>query len=197
MKKLLLMAALAVAGFANAQKGTILVAGDLGFYTDKSGSVKTNNFHVAPKVGYQFNDHWTVGISGGVATGKTETEVLGIFETPVTVENKHTNISVGPFVRYSQPISELFGFFADLETGYQSRDSSGTTVFGGTPGLDGDGFYASVTPALFINVKKNFGLNVSFGGLGFDTLSLDGGDDSTHFGFNFGQTFNIGISKNF
>jgi hypothetical protein len=62
----------------------------------------------------------------------------------------------------------------------------------------GSGFYAQITPAIFINVKKNFGLNVSFGGLGFNSVNYDNnGGDQSSFDFNFGQTVNIGISKNF
>ncbi|MNU06910.1 hypothetical protein D3C72_2522710 [compost metagenome] len=58
--------------------------------------------------------------------------------------------------------------------------------------------YVGVTPALFINMKKGFGLNFSIGGLGYETLSFDNnGADYSKFYFNFGQTFNIGISKNF
>ena len=63
-----------------------------------------------------------------------------------------------------------------------------------------DGFYTGITPALFINMKKGFGLNFSIGGLGYETLNYDisGSDvDYSKFFVNFGKTVNIGISKNF
>ncbi|MFT3795154.1 outer membrane beta-barrel protein [Flavobacterium sp.] len=203
MKKVFVMAALAMFSFASAQKGTILVAGNIGFSTDKdevgTSETKTNEFNFTPKVGYQFTDNWTLGLSGNVGMDKTETTTdAGL--TRVTSETKDTNFAVGPFVRYSRNISEIFGFFADLDAGYQSVKS---TTDPGTPFSvetenKGNGFYAQITPAIFINVKKNFGLNVSFGGLGFDSISYDNnGGDSTNFGFNFGRTVNIGISKNF
>lgn len=204
MKKVLVMAALAMFSFANAQKGTILVAGSIGFATDKTtfandDESKNSFFGIAPKVGYQFHDNWTVGIQGGVGFSKDEdTDTSGPVD--VTSESKTTYLQVGPFVRYSRNISEIFGFFTDLDLGYQS---SKNTFDPGTPlsvesERKGNGFYAQITPAIFINVKKNFGLNVSFGGLGFNSLNYDNnGGDESEFGFNFGQTVNIGISKNF
>jgi hypothetical protein len=204
MKKVLVIAALAVFSFANAQKGTILVAGSIGFSSEKTtlpndDEEKTTGFYVIPKVGYQFNDNWTLGISGGIGTSKQEnTDTSGFVD--VNSETKNTNIAVGPFVRYSRNISEIFGVYADLDAGYQSVK---TTFDPGMPFSaqienKGSGFYAQIVPAIFINVKKSFGLNISFGGLGFDSVNYDnnGGDESS-FGFNFGQTVNIGISKNF
>lgn len=205
MKKVLVIAALAMVSFANAQKGTILVAGNIGFSSSKITAAdddenKVNSFEFSPKVGYQFNDNWTVGISGSVGTRKeentSEVDLLG----DVTSEEKDNNFSVGPFVRYSKSITEIFGLYADLDAGYQSVKSTFNT---GLPEavdseVKGNGVYARITPAIFINVKKGFGLNVSFGGLGFDSLNYDdNGGDRSNFGFNFGETINIGISKNF
>lgn len=204
MKKSLLIAVLAFSGFATAQKGTILVAGSIGFSSEKTTMAnddesKNNLFYVAPKVGYQFHENWTVGISGGVGFSKDEdTEITGL--TDVTTETKTTYIQVGPFLRYSKNISEIFGFFTDLDLGYQSEKTSfdSSMAFFPIPDLKGNGFYGQITPAIFINVKKNFGLNVSFGGLGFNSINYDNnGGDHSEFGINFGQTVNIGISKNF
>ncbi|MOA63696.1 hypothetical protein D3C78_1895110 [compost metagenome] len=57
--------------------------------------------------------------------------------------------------------------------------------------------YASLTPALFINMKRGFGLNFSIGGINYDNLDGKNDPKQDHFGFNFGKTLNIGISKNF
>ncbi len=196
MKKVLVIAALVMFSLASAQKGTILVAGNIGFSSEKIDDTKNNDFNFSPKVGYQFHDNWTVGISGRIATGKRETEVP-VFLGTVTAEDKHTDISVGPFVRYSKTISETFGFFTDLDAGYQSVDNENTSALGTVTTAKGNGFYAALTPAIFINVKKNFGLNVSIGGLAYDNISYDGGGDMNSFRLNFGQTVNVGISKNF
>lgn len=67
MKKILVMAALAICSFANAQKGTILVGGNVAYSsetTDYTNSeTKSNQFSFSPKVGYQFHENWTVGVN--------------------------------------------------------------------------------------------------------------------------------------
>ncbi|WP_428230250.1 outer membrane beta-barrel protein [Flavobacterium sp.] len=193
MKKILLILALAMFSFANAQKGTILVGGNIGFSSEKSeyqfGEAKTNTFSFSPKVGYQFNDNWTVGGEFTVASSNDDNG---------TREIKDNNFKIGAFVRYSVPLSQTFSIFADMGAGFQNAKSK---VYG--PGnayskSKADGMYVGVTPALFINMKKGFGLNFSIGGLGYETLSYDNnGADYSKFYFNFGQTFNIGVSKNF
>ena len=61
MKKVFIILALSIFSFANAQKGTVLVAGSIGFSSVKQTNSKYENFNFSPKVGYQFNDNWTVG----------------------------------------------------------------------------------------------------------------------------------------
>jgi len=193
MKKILLILALAMFSFANAQKGTILVGGNIGFTSEKSefqfGEATTNTFSFSPKVGYQFNDNWTVGGEFTVASSNDDNG---------TREIKDNNFKIGAFVRYAVPLSQTFSIFADMGAGFQNAKSK---VYG--PGnafskSKADGMYVGVTPALFINMKKGFGLNFSIGGLGYETLSYDNnGADYSKFYFNFGQTFNIGVSKNF
>lgn len=196
MKKFLLIATLAICSFANAQKGSILVGGNIE-YTSKNvdfqvGEAKTNTFSFSPKVGYQFNDNWTVGGEFTVASSKKDNGL---------VENKVNAFKLGAFVRYSVPLSSTFSVFADLGAGFQNlKDKTYTTVGNttSTAKTKADGMYVGITPALFINMKKGFGLNFSIGGLGYETLSYDNnGPDVNDFYFNFGKTVNIGISKNF
>lgn len=201
MKKVLLIAAIAFASVASAQKGTILVAGNLGFSSDKNEAglttTKTNGFNFSPKVGYQVTDHWTFGIDLSVSSQKNETETTTFTPFPVvtTTETTTSGLSAGVFARYTKVLSETFNVFADMGAGIQNQKVKTPAPFG-TTSVTSDGFYIGVVPAVFINVKKNFGLNVSFGGLMFDTLDTPGGTNSG-FDFNFGQTVNIGISKNF
>lgn len=174
MKRLLLAFALLVATFTNAQKGSILLGGNVGFTSEKIGDNKSTNFEFSPKIGYQFTDHWTVGIEGTIAT----LDVKGF--------DKTENYKIGAFTRYSLPLSETFAFYTDLGAGYQNTSLN-----------NAKGMYASLTPALFINMKRGFGLNFSIGGINYD--NLDGKNDprQERFGFDFGKTLNIGISKNF
>jgi opacity protein-like surface antigen len=193
MKKILVMAALAICSFANAQKGTILVGGNIGYASDKTefqfSETKTNTFSFSPKVGYQFNDNWTVGGEFTVSSSTDENAAR---------EVKNNGFRAGAFVRYSVPLSQTFSVFADMGAGFQNAK---TKVYGSDNSyskMKADGMYVGITPALFINMKKGFGLNFSIGGLGYETMNVENnGGDNSRFYFNFGQTFNIGVSKNF
>ncbi|MBZ4190021.1 outer membrane beta-barrel protein [Niabella beijingensis] len=196
MKKIVLgIFSLAVVAGANAQSGTVLVGGNVGVETNKDAEeTKTTSFNIAPFVGYQFNDNWTVGVTGGVGFAKEDPKGSDEVE-------KATAFRVGPFVRYTQPISDIFSIFGQLEGGYQGlnkkteiTDNNTTT----STTLKANGGYARLFPAVFINVKNGFGLNFDFGGVEFNTMKVKDADHGeNNFKFNFGKTVNIGISKNF
>lgn len=196
MKKTLVILALAMFGFANAQKGTILVSGNVGYSSQKSsdtsGYPDYTTFNFLPKVGYQFNDNWTVGVESSIANSKS-TFTVG--------DNKSSSFSVGGFVRYSKPLGGIFSVYADLGTGYHNAEQ---TYFSGgfnpsTITTKTNGFYVGITPALLLNITKGFGLNFNIGGLGYNTLNntTHNGSDYKNFIFSFGQAFSVGISKNF
>lgn len=195
MKKSLLILALTVFSFANAQKGTILVLGNVGYSSQNSnssgGSPDYKSFNFSPKVGYQYNDNWTVGVESSIANSK---------QTYISGEYKSNNFSVGGFVRYMKPIAGIFSAYADLGTGYhnaeQTQFNGGINPF--TSEIKGNGFYVGVTPALLLNINKGFGLNFNLGSIGYSTLNYSNpGNDTRNFNFSFGQAFSIGISKNF
>lgn len=200
MKKMLLILALATLSYANAQKGTILVGGNIGYSSEKTDQQaenrKSNSFTFSPKVGYQFNDNWTVGGEFALSSSK------GTVSLPNNAiedsESKYNALKIGAFVRYSVPLSETFSVFADLGVGFQNQKNKNYINESLISKTKADGMYAGITPALFINMKKGFGLNFSIGGLGYETLNFDTSDtDVRKFYFNFGKTVNIGISKNF
>ncbi|MWB94412.1 outer membrane beta-barrel protein [Flavobacterium sp. GA093] len=174
MKKLLVCAALLISGLASAQKGSVLVGGNIGFASDKVGEAKSTSFEFNPKIGYQFADKWTAGVEGYIASVDSDWA------------EKTEKYKIGGFVRYTQSLSETFAVFADLGAGYQNESVN-----------DAKGMYVNLIPNLFINMKNGFGLNFSIGGIGYN--NLDGRNDERResFGFDFGKTFNIGISKNF
>ena len=182
------MLALMVAGISQAQQGTLLVGGNIGFSSDRqeAGSVETKSdlFYFSPRVGYQFTENLTAGVTASL-------------ENSEATDMESRTFKVGPFVRYARSLGDsgLFSVYADLDMGYQSaRDKTG---MGATDKYNG--LYANLTPALFINFKKGFGLNFSIGGLGYNSLTHTDNSDvkRSGFDFNFGKTVNIGISKNF
>jgi hypothetical protein len=194
MKKILVILALAVASFANAQKGSVLVMGSISYWSQKNsysdGNTTVNNFGFSPKAGYQFADNWTLG---GEAAFSFQNNGY------VNQERKRNEYSAGAFIRYSKSLSDLFLIYADFGTGYTGFKETGSYDF-----VDMDdytnkanGFYAKIAPAVAINIKKGFALNFGFGGLEYYSRNIDNGNKESNFYFNFGQSFTAGVSKNF
>ncbi|WP_374174809.1 outer membrane beta-barrel protein [Flavobacterium tructae] len=197
MKKMLLILALTMFSFANAQKGSVLVMGSVYYNSETVSELGADNknhyFGFAPKVGYQFHENWTAGVEVGISATKQGND---------NYEYKDQTLSTGGFLRYSKPLGEIFSVYADLGAGFQKRKETYENNFANTVTVNkGDGFYIGVTPALLINVGKGFGLNFNIGGLKYDTLNYDenngAGDSRKRFNFTFGNAFSIGISKNF
>lgn len=198
MKKILVIAALAIFSFANAQKGSILVMGSVDYNSQNVSNSNTGEdtdqytFNFLPKVGYQFHENWTAGIEARFGSGKQK------FVN--NSESKNTNYAVGGFLRYTKPLNETFSAYADLGIGFQNtKTTNSSDILSSTN--KGDGFYVGITPAVLINVGKGFGLNFNIGGLGYSTLNYDDingqGDEYKNFNFSFGRSFAVGISKNF
>jgi len=191
MKKLFLtlLAAGSMAA-VNAQSGSILVYGNLGFNSGQDASkTKTSGFNINPGVGYQLDKMWTVGLAGGY-TSNTTTPNGG--SKDVT-----SSMQIGAFLRHTHHISDIFSVYAQLDLAYMSgNEKVGSTD---VPGAKWTGFGAMITPAVSVNVGKCWALNFSFGGLGYMSQNYSGTPSSTtsSFSFTFGQTANIGISKNF
>lgn len=181
MKKILVIAALALVSFANAQKGTILVAGSIDYTSIDHGSDSYSSFGFSPKVGYQFTDNLTAGLEASIVNEDDNGD-------------KDDMTKFGAFLRYAQPLGDVFSAFADLGLGMQNQEF---TTGGGT--TKADGFYMGITPAVAINLKNSLCLNFSVGGLSYDSVEedADGAEAVNTFNFNFGQTFSVGLSKNF
>jgi hypothetical protein len=196
MKKSVLILALAICSYANAQKGTILVLGNVGYFSEKltnSGTAWNKSFNFSPKVGFQYNDNITVGVESSITNSKNT-------YNSSNVEYKMNYFSVGAFGRYSKPIGGIFSAYADLGIGYQNEKqrqyNEGIDPF--TFIKNGVGFYVGITPALFLNINKGFGINFNLGSIGYSTMNFDDSVNDVHrFNFSFGQAFSVGISKNF
>jgi len=209
MKKLIL-AAFAVGSLtaAKAQKaGSLLVYGDLGVSnhvtTFDDGIVGTPNtknkdfgVHFMPGVGFQINNHLTVGMNFGVWYNQSKTD-------PATIVEKHRRLGVGPFVRITQPLSRTFFFYNQLNLTYlngkQTTDNP-TPIF--DPVVSTNGFMANIMPGVGVNINETVALNFSIGGIeyGFERESNNVNAQITkHSGFDltFGRQFSLGVSANF
>lgn len=208
MKKLVLASAVALFGFMNAQKGSVLVQGDISYNTSKttanttgaSSEIKADIFSFNPTIGYQFTDHLTAGVKLGVSTSK-QTVNYNQSGGSINTESKNNAFQYGVFGRYTMPLSDLFSVYGDLDI-YANNGKVTTPNFNGSTVVYTDtkteGFGVQFTPNLFINLKNSFGLNFNIGGIGYEYSKVKDYNNKTNsFGFSFGQGVTFGISKNF
>jgi hypothetical protein len=141
MKKILMtLVAVAMATTMNAQW---YIGGEVGFNTT-TNTVKingvstdetTNNFTIAPEVGYNLSDKWAVAMKIGFAHSGNNGEVavllnnylgaLGFKDGKVTTNA----IVINPYVRYTFVKSGNFSAFVDGGIGYISTHVNGTSDF--------------------------------------------------------------------
>lgn len=190
MKKILMIAVVSLfGGKLMAQKNTILVYGQAGFENKKDfNDDKTTSFTLSPCIGYQFDDHITAGIQLNVAGTKFNGAAVNIPESKTSV------LGVGPFVRYTRKLSDVFFVFGQLEGSYiYGKQKLGNTTISKANGVSGNIF-----PAVGINVYKGFALNFNVGGISYVTTKFEGSDNrQNNFKTSFGDQVNFGISKNF
>jgi hypothetical protein len=188
MKKLILaLLAVGSVAFANAQSNSVLLYGNVGM-SNYSDSMNTNMFswNINPGIGYQFDQHWTLGLSLGYAQNSNR---------PDGGTRTNTNdYNVGAFGRYTHNISGIFYCYGQLDMGYWGGNQTGNFP---TDRIY-NGFYAKFNPAVGAHIKNGWSLNFSVGGLGFMTRKYnETANSSNSFGITFGQQVNIGLSKNF
>ncbi len=182
----------ALLSIAFAQKGTMLIGGDLNYASQKtnfesgSGTYSSSAFSFNPFVGYQFTSNLTGGTIFSITSNGTENNGN---------QDKQNVFSAGPFLRYSKSLSGLFIVYGQL----QATFGSGKTTHSGNFSEETKFSYADISffPAVFINVKKGFGLNFNIGGIEYNYTKQDGYGNQKVFAITIGQTFSVGISKNF
>jgi hypothetical protein len=177
-------------GAAQAQTGSILLAGDLSFTSNKDeAETKTTEFAINPLVGYQINSFLTVGLLGGVQTHSEKPKVGDA--------TKSTDFKIGAFVRHSYPVGRIFSLYGQLALGYQGQGETKTGDVVVAP--KSSGFFAELTPNVGINVYRGFGLNFGYGGLSYTSMKMDvsNAKAASEFKLTFGQQFHVGVSKNF
>ena len=178
-----LLVLIGVATSVNAQKGSTLLYGDLGFNSTKDDAGnKKSTFSLLPGIGYQFNDNWTMGLNLGYQTAKI---------TPLGLASSSVNaFGIGPFIRYAHPLTNIFSVYGQFDATYWNSKPDG--------GIATNTFDAKLWPAVGVNIKNGFGLNFAFGGLEYSTSKVKGASTSSNsFGLNFGTGATFGISKNF
>jgi hypothetical protein len=211
MKKLIL-AIIAVGAISSAQAqaqkaGSWLLYGNAGFFSQKTtdntgipGSTdvenKTNSWNLAPGLGYQFNDNWTVGLELRIAGGKNEPS------SPSAATTKTSEFAVGPFLRYTWPISNTFFIYDQLNVSYSSKKIKMEFPSGTSTEEDAlKGFSVAMMPAIGINVTRCIALNFGIGGITYNNIKTDaegpGESKVSTFNINFGSGVTFGVSAYF
>jgi hypothetical protein len=181
MRRILFTLLLVSVGFLGfAQKGSVLLYGNIGYSSEKNsvdGSNGTSKaFGFSPGVGYQIADKWTLGLNLGYET----------------YHNGYTSkkYSVGPFVRYTKQLSEIFSLFAQIQASYSINNFSSDPT---SKYINIDAF-----PAIELNLGKGFALNFNFGGIRYQSAKVKGKSGSyDRLNLNIGSGAGFGISKRF
>lgn len=212
MKKLLLsLLAIGAIATAHAQDHSILVYGNAGYdrsTSDVYGSQTSNtSWNVNPGIGYQFNNHLTVGVTGGYSHENMANPYVVLSNGTATTESStQSSWNLGAFFRYTQWLGNIFFVYGQINMGYLDNAASTQNIpfnsipyYSETPATNG--IQTQLFPGVGVNVYKGFALNFSFGGISYSsvsskTVSVNGTTTSDHFNVTLGQQINIGVSKN-
>ena len=192
MKKLILsvliMGSAAVA--ANAQAGSVLVYGNVGYHSSKDEvGNKTRSYNITPGIGYQFDKNWTVGVFGSFGSDRAKTNVTN------AEWQFSNNYGAGVFLRHTMPLGKIFSIYSQLEAGYVGSTTGITNTSNSS--LTANGFRASFMPYIGVNVWNGFAMNFSFGGVDYTTMKTSGAPNSAQaFNFTWGTQVSVGVSRN-
>lgn len=190
MKKIIMTLAFAAAAMVgvNAQWS---IGGAVGFDYEKntddgaetddvwnSNAEKTTAFAIAPKIGYDVNEDWTVGAYAGILWRKSEYAGGG--------EYKGLGWHIAPFARYN---ALQFGKF-----GIAFEGKVGVSMFDVDDAYNTFGVGFGVTPFLTYKVNDKWSLDagLDFARLGFDYAKTDYDAE----GIEDGKTTKFGIGVN-
>lgn len=192
MKKIIMTLAFAAAAMVgvNAQWS---IGGAVGFEFEKNtdggaeideieypNAEKTTAFAIAPKIGYDLNEDWTVGAYAGIQWAKSEYAGGG--------ERKGLGWYIAPFARYN---ALQFGKF-----GIAFEGKAGVGMFDVDDEYNTFGVGFGVTPYLTYKVNDKWSLDagLDFARLGFDYVKTDYDADGREDGKT--TKFGIGVNAN-
>jgi len=193
MKKHFLLLTLMISSYHSFSqaKDDIILGGGVNIVLDKDATGRTNNsFYINPGAGYFFNEHWGAGLFMSYNTRTSQdTGALDL-------KYVNTETGFGPWLRYTQTLSNIFFIFGQLDLAYNSGIASVGSIK--VPMTRTTGMSANLYPVVGINVHKGFALNIGIGGVGYvSSKSASDVNSSGRFTFNFGKTLQIGVSKFF
>ncbi|MBS1764228.1 MAG: outer membrane beta-barrel protein [Bacteroidetes bacterium] len=181
-----------------AQKGSILINGNLSFYATNTKSNnhkdKTRDFRFAPGIGYRLTDNFLVGLKVGYFSNVNDPEG--------DIKTTNKGMTVGPYARYYYPLNDIFSIYGQFDFLYTHSNEENVTYFNFTSTQKNKGCRISVSPHINAHVGKGWSLNFGFGTLGFDSITSipEQGEQSTQntFGMDLnGSSIDWGVSYTF
>ena len=199
MKKIILMAAFAVASVAASAQ--VYVGGSLGFESRNAGegSKASMAFSIAPEVGYKLSDNLAVGIQLGYSAtndkNRADVQESGIEKMAGDKGEKTYGIfNVAPYVRYTFAQTGAASFFVDGGV-YASFLTGGDDSYKGTV------FGVGVRPGVKFAASEKVDVVAKLGYLGWKGGNKDAqanGYAKSAFGINANNTnLELGILYNF
>lgn len=187
MKKLILsVAAVFAFGFANAQdsndkgrgfaQGDLYLSGTANFSNEKTGEIKTDNFTIAPGLGYFVTENLAIEGAVGYTSGTTNE-----FDGFNFVESKNSGVGVVAGVKYFWTPANDFSLSLGGNVSYASIKSEfGNNEF--TNKVIG----VNVPVGLHYFVSDSFAITSAWGGLGYATSDNggNGAEKTNSFEFN-------------
>ena len=106
MKKYLALAVLAMAAVTASAQHNMWMGGSMSVNTDSNDQAEKNSkeFTIAPEMGFNFSDHWAMGIA--LAYSHQNQDIIT------------NSFAINPFVRYTCSTVGNFCFFLDTGVGY-------------------------------------------------------------------------------
>ncbi len=227
MKKLilsLLVASSAASAFAQTDLSHSVLLYGTGGFTSTHGSdrteisgigntvdqPRTRDYIIAPGLGFNINNHLTVGVNFGYVGSKLDYDKSTLAAGDI-YESKNREFGVGPFVRYTQMLGEHFFVFGQLNVNYLNGKSTNYNYQISGPNSSTEdtwnGVSASYFPAVGVMFAKSCALSFSIGGIGYTyrkfdydnngVANLERTSKQSAFGVSIGQQFNLGIQKYF
>ncbi|WP_420844113.1 hypothetical protein [Hymenobacter busanensis] len=145
--------------------------------TQPDTEVKTTRFNFAPQAGYFLADNLAVGLFANLANQKVTRPTFDFRGTEFKIEESSRTTQLGPFVRYYHLVGDegKAGFFGQLAAGYQNRTDEFDTDLPGSydSKTSGSGGFAAITPGFVFFPTEKFGLELTLGNLGFQSLKQD------------------------
>lgn len=146
-------------------KAQVYVGGSLGLWHNDDAD-KTS-FTLAPEVGYELNEAWSVGATLAFTHSKTKVEKIK------TITN---GFAFAPYARYSFFNSKIIRLFVDGGIGvstYKVKDGGDAT----------SGFELGFKPGIAIKLNKHFNFIAKYGFLGYRDDYMLGSQDGYGFSF--------------